>query len=100
MHPVLVYLAAKAVTLGAYGCWRAAKKRRRERELWHKAGPLYDLRPDGSVVRAGESCKDGEGCADGEACKDGEACGDDEACADGQDRARHAQASGPNGGAG
>ena len=88
MHPVLVYLAAKAVTLGAYGCWRVAKKRRRERELWRRAGPLYDLHPDGSVARPGEAC--GE---------DG-ACGRDEACGDGQDRAPQAQAPVRKGGAG
>ncbi|MBQ2476332.1 MAG: hypothetical protein II515_03565 [Desulfovibrio sp.] len=88
MHPVLVYLAAKAVTLGAYGCWRVAKKRRRERELWRRAGPLYDLHPDGSVARPGEDCgKDGT-------------CGKDEACGDGQDRAPQAQAPVRKGGAG
>ena len=88
MHPVLVYLAAKAVTLGAYGCWRVAKKRRRERELWRRAGSLYDLHPDGSVARPGEDCgKDGT-------------CGKDEACGDGQDRAPQAQAPVRKGGAG
>ena len=71
MHPVLVYIAAKAVTLGAYGCWRLAKKRRRERErrreeeLWQKGGPVYDLRPDGSVSAAG-----GGAGRTGEACRD------------------------------
>ena len=88
MHPVLVYLAAKAVTLGAYGCWRAARKRRRERELWRRAGPLYDLRPDGSVARSGE------------ACGDGGACGQNETCGKGQALAAQAQASGRDGGDG
>ena len=88
MHPVLVYLAAKAMTLGAYGCWCAAKKRRRERELWRRAGPLYDLRPDGSVVNPDE------------ACGEDEASGQKESCGDGQDRAREAQAPARKGGAG
>ena len=100
MHPVLVYLAAKAVTLGTYGCWRVAKKRRRERELWRRAGPLYDLHPDGSVARPGEDCgKDGT-CGKDEACGEDGACGRDEACGDGQDRAPQAQAPVRKGGAG
>lgn len=68
MHPVLVYIAAKAMTLGAYGCWRMVKKRRRERELWRRAGPLYDLGPDGSVARSEEATGQAEASGPAEAC--------------------------------
>lgn len=72
MHPVLVYIAAKAMTLGAYGCWRMVKKRRRERELWRRAGPLYDLGPDGSVARSEEAT--GQAEASGPAGGKGAGC--------------------------
>ena len=68
MHPVLVYIAAKAMTLGAYGCWRMVKKRRRERELWRRAGPLYDLGPDGSIARSEEASGQAEASGPDEAC--------------------------------
>ena len=68
MHPVLVYIAAKAMTLGAYGCWRMVKKRRRERELWRRAGPLYDLGPDGSVARSEEASGQAEASGPDVAC--------------------------------
>ena len=85
MHPVLVYIAAKAMTLGAYGCWRMAKKRRRERELWRRAGPVYDLRPDGSVAVPDEAGERNEACPD---------------AGDGAQKAKDAQASVRDGGAG
>ena len=95
MHPVLVYIAAKAMTLGAYGCWRMVKKRRRERELWRRAGPLYDLGPDGFVARSEEASGQAEAC--GPAGGKGAGCRDAGGGAQGM---QEAQGPGREGGAG
>lgn len=101
MHPVLVYIAAKAMTLGAYGCWRMVKKRRRERELWRRAGPLYDLGPDGSIARSEEASGQAEASGPDEAC--GPAGGKGAGCRDaggGAQGMQEAQGPGREGGAG